>query len=120
MHTSTFLDCVSVRDDSQGLVETCMPHVLRDLLPMNPAVDGFRLVVRRTHLARPEAPLKVTVSGHGLTPNRSAYPTIPASGKPWRRTCVRAVSSNRIGLSGTHPAVRRNTPEDRSFPRIRW
>src|SRR6266581_5999373 len=67
-YTSTFLDCVSVRDDSQGLVETCLPHVLRELFPLNPAVDGFRLVVRQTDLARPEAPLKVTVCGHGLTP----------------------------------------------------
>src|SRR6266700_407457 len=67
-YSNIFLDHISVRDDSQGLIETCLPHVLRELFPMNPAVDGFRLVVRQTDLARPEAPLKVTVCGHGLTP----------------------------------------------------
>ena len=64
-YTSTILGCVSVRDDSQGLVETCLPHILREPFPVNPAVYSFRLVVRQTDLARPEAPLKVTVCGHG-------------------------------------------------------
>src|SRR5271170_3296893 len=68
-HASAFLDCVSVRDDSQGLVEVCLPHVLRELFPMNPGVDGFRLVVRQADLAGPEAPLKLDVSGNWLTPS---------------------------------------------------
>jgi hypothetical protein len=41
---------------------------------MNPAVDGFRLVVSQTDLVRPEAPLKVTVCGHGLTPIERRLP----------------------------------------------
>src|SRR5260370_39382756 len=40
-YTSTSLDCVSVRDDSQALVKPCLPHVLRELFPMTPAVNGF-------------------------------------------------------------------------------
>src|SRR5437899_2447524 len=36
------LDCLPVRDDSQGVVETSLPRVLRELFPMNPAVDPFR------------------------------------------------------------------------------
>jgi hypothetical protein len=55
-----------VGDDSQGLVKTYLPDVLPELFPMNPAEDGFRLVVRQTDLARPEALLKVTVFGHEL------------------------------------------------------
>jgi hypothetical protein len=35
---------------------------------MNPAIDGFHLVVRQVDLARPDAPMKVPESGHGLTP----------------------------------------------------
>ncbi len=59
---------VSVRGNTQSLVETRLPNVLRESFPMNPAIDGLRLVVRQTDLARPEAPLKVTVCGRGLTP----------------------------------------------------
>jgi hypothetical protein len=35
---------------------------------MNPAEDCFRLIVRQTDLARPEAPLIITVRRRGLTP----------------------------------------------------
>jgi len=55
------------RDDSQGLVETDLPHVLRELLPMNPAVHGLGLGVRQTDLACPEALLKFTIGRHRRT-----------------------------------------------------
>lgn len=59
--TSSLLACLSVRDDSQGLLETSLAHVPREFFPMNPAVDGFCLVVRQGELAGPEALLEIDV-----------------------------------------------------------
>src|SRR3984957_16406185 len=49
-------------------MESWLAQVVPELLPMNPAVSCFRMIVRQVDLARPEAPLKIVVCGHGLAP----------------------------------------------------
>ena len=57
-----------VRDNSQRFIESWLAQVVLELFPLNPAINNFRMVVRQVDLARPEAPLKITVCGDGLGP----------------------------------------------------
>ena len=59
---------VSACDDPQRFLESWLAQVAPELLPMNPSVNYFRMMIPQADFARPEAPLKIAVCGQGLTP----------------------------------------------------
>lgn len=62
------LDCTPIRGDCDWFVVSCLLHVLEELFPMNPAVSGFRVVVRQVNLARP-ALARHHISGEDAAPS---------------------------------------------------
>jgi hypothetical protein len=79
-------DGVPVCDDPQRFLESWLAQVVPQLLPMNPSVSCFPMIVRQVDFARPEAPLKIAVCllGDGVTPNGSYGGYIVCSRSPSR------------------------------------
>ena len=79
---------------------------------MNPAVSCFRMIVRQVDLARPEAPLKITVCGHGLAP---VY-RLTVGAQTRRQVTDETTGDRRQLTDGTYPNDRPTTGRFQEIP----